>query len=172
MPASDDISGIKSKLNAERVKLLESFKGLTPDRLAYPFEGGWSIKDILAHIAMAEGVNVKFAKLMTAKEAPVQLAELADDYPDFPLPFELDKFNAWMTERWHKKSLIEVIDALHTTRAKTLAWLETLTPAQLEKNGEHAVWGNQSIRGMLRILVIHDKFHRADVEKRKSQVLL
>lgn len=167
MPATDDIAGIKSKLNAERAKLQEAFKGLTPDAMTRPFEGGWSIKDILAHIAMAEGVNTKFAKLMTAKDTPVQLDELAAEYPDYPMPFELDKFNAWMTERWQKKSLIEIIDALHATRAETLVWLDTLTPAQLEKVGEHAMWGNQSVRGMFKILVIHDKFHRGDVEKRK-----
>lgn len=167
MPTSDDIASIKSKLVTERAKLLGSFKGLTPDVMIRSLDGGWSIKDVLAHIAMAEGVNTKFAKLMTAKDAPVQLEELAGEYPDYPLPFELDKFNAWMTERWHKKSLIEIIDALHATRAETLAWLDTLSDAQLEKIGEHAMWGNQSVRGMFKILVIHDKFHRGDVEKRK-----
>ncbi len=166
MPVSDDVAGIKSKLNGERAKLLEAFKGLAPDVMTRPFEGGWSIKDVLGHIAMAEGVNTKFAKLMTASDAPVQLDELANEYPDYPLPFELDKFNAWMTERWRKKSLIEVIDALHAIRAETLAWLDTLTLAQLEKSGEHAMWGKQSVRGMFKILVIHDKFHRGDIEKR------
>jgi DinB family protein len=168
MPGSDDIAGIKSKLNAERAKLLESFRGLTPEAMMRPFEVGWSIKDILAHIAMAEGVNVKFAKLMTAKETPVQLDELAGEYPDYPMPFELDKFNAWMTGRWRKKSLIEVIDSLHTTRAETLAWLDTLMPAQLDRVGAHALWGSQSVRGMFKILLIHDKFHRGDIEKRKK----
>ena len=167
MPAPETVAEIKNKLVGERAKLLESFKGLPHEVMTRPFEGGWAIKDVLAHIAMAEGVNTKFAKLMLAKESPAQLAELADDYPDYPMPFTLDKFNAWMTERWQKKTLIQVIDALHATRAETLAWLETLTPAQLERKGKHAVWEDQTIRSMFRILVIHDKFHRGDIEKRK-----
>jgi uncharacterized damage-inducible protein DinB len=167
MPANQDVVAIKEKLNAERAKLLDAFKGLTPEVMTRPFEGGWAIKDVLAHVAMAEGVNVKFAKLILAKESPAQLQELASEYPDFPMPFELDKFNAWMTERWRKKSLVEIIDALHATRADTLAWLEMLTPEHLERKGKHAVWDDQSIRGMFRILVIHDKFHRGDIEKRK-----
>jgi hypothetical protein len=61
-----------------------------------------------------------------------------------------------------------VMTALNETRADTLAWLATLTPEQLERAGAHAVWGNQSVRGMFRILVIHDKFHRGDIEKRKA----
>ncbi len=168
MPANEDVAAIKEKLNAERGKLLDAFKGLTPEVMTRPFEGGWSIKEVLAHVVMAERVNVKFAKLMLAKESPAQLEELAGDYPDYPMPFELNKFNAWMTERWRKKSLIEIIDALHATRAETRAWLETLTPEQLERDGAHAVWSKQTVRGMFRILMIHDRFHRGDIEKRKQ----
>jgi uncharacterized damage-inducible protein DinB len=167
MAGSEDVAGIRAKLNAERAKLLESFANLAREALLRPYQSGWSIKDVLAHLAMAESVNAKFAKMMVAQESPLQLKEFAAEFPDFPAPFELDKFNAWMTERWRAKSLDEVIAALHETRADTLAWLETLSSAQLERRGEHAVWGDQSVRGMFRILVIHDKFHRGDIEKRK-----
>lgn len=169
MPATDDRATIKAKLNAERAKLLESFANLPREAMLKPFgDGGWSIKDLVAHLAMAEAVNVKFAKMMVTRETPVQLKELAADYPDFPGEFELDKFNAWMTERWRAKSLDEILAALNATRADTLAWLDTVTPEQLERSGAHAVWGNQSVRQMLRILVIHDKLHRGDIEKRKA----
>ncbi|MBI5653567.1 MAG: DinB family protein [Chloroflexi bacterium] len=171
MPAPEDIAGIKNKLTSERAKLLEAFANLSRETLLKPFgDDGWSIKDLLAHVAMAEAVNVKFAKMMVTRETPVQLKELAADYPDFPGEFELDKFNAWMTERWRAQSLDEILSALDATRADTLAWLDTLTLAQLERAGAHAVWGDQSVRGMLRILVIHDKFHRGDIEKRSANL--
>ena len=168
MAGSDDVAGIKEKLSAERAKLLESFADVPRETMLRLFDGGWSIKDALAHVAMAEAVNVAFAKMMVAKDSPLQLKEFAAEYPDFPGEFELDKFNAWMTERWRAKSLDEVLAALDETRRDMLAWLGTLTPAHLERSGEHAVWGNQSVRGMFRILVIHDKFHRGDVLKRKT----
>ena len=168
MSAPDDVAGIIDKLNAERAKLLQSFADVPRETMLRPFDGGWSIKDVLAHVAMAESVNVAFAKMMVAKDAPLQLKEFAAKYPDFPGEFELDKFNAWMTERWRTKPLDQVLAALAETRRDTLAWLDTLTPAQLERSGEHAVWGNQSVKGMFRILVIHDKFHRGDIQKRKS----
>ena len=167
MPTPDDVADIKEKLTAERAKLLQSIADVPRETLLRPFDGGWSIKDVLAHVAMAESVNVAFAKMMIAKDSPLQLKEFAAEYPDFPGEFELDKFNAWMTERWRAKSLDEVFAALDETRRGTLAWLDTVTPAQLERSGEHAVWGNQSVKGMFRILVIHDKFHRGDIEKRK-----
>ena len=168
MPVPDDVAGIIAKLNTERAKLLESFANVSRETMLRPFgDGGWSIKDVLAHVAMAESVNVKFARMMVEKEAPLQLREFAREFPDFPGEFELDKFNAWMAERWRAKSLDEIIAALHETRAETVAWLETLAPEQLDRIGEHAVWGNLSVKEMFRILVIHDKFHRGDIEKRK-----
>jgi len=169
MATPGTIAEIKAKLNAERAKLLDAIANVPREVLQRPFgDGGWSIQDILAHIAMAEAVNVKFAKMMVEKDEPLQLREFAAEYPDFPGEFELDKFNAWMTERWRVKSLEEIIAAVNAARADTLAWLDTLTPVQLERSGEHAVWGKQSVKGMLRILVIHDRFHRADIENRKA----
>ncbi len=167
MSTPETIASLKERLNTERAKLLDSFTNVPRDVVLRPYEGGWSIKDILAHMAMAEAVNVKVAKMMVAKESPLQLQEFAAEYPNFPGEFELDKFNAWMTKRWEAKSLEQVLAALNETRADTLAWLETLTPAQLERSGAHAVWGNQTVQGMFRILVIHDKFHRNDILKRK-----
>ena len=169
MPASEDKVAIKNKLTAERAKLLESITNVPRDVMLRPYGNeAWSIKDLVAHTAMAEAVNVKFAMMVVAKDSPLQLSEFAAEFPDFPKPFDLDKFNAWMTERWRAKSLEEILIALNETRAGTLAWLDTLTPEQLERSGEHAVWGKQSVRGMFRILVIHDKFHRGDIEKRKA----
>ena len=169
MPAPEDIAGIKKKLTEERAKLLESFANLPRETLLRPFgEEGWSIKDLLAHVAMAEAVNVKFARIMVSKDVPHQLKELAADYPELHGEFELDKFNAWMTERWRVKSFEQIVAALDQARQDTLSWLETLTPAMLERHGVHAAWGDLSVKGVFRILVIHDKFHRADIEKRKA----
>lgn len=164
----DDISAIKTRLSTERDKLLASLSNIPPATALRSFQGGWSIKDVLAHVAVAESVNVRFARMMIAKDSPVQVVEFALEYPDFPPPFELDRFNAWMTERWRETSFDQVLDTLRAERTQTLAWLDTLAPEQLDRSGEHAVWGTQTVRGMLRLLSIHDRFHRADVEKRKG----
>jgi uncharacterized damage-inducible protein DinB len=169
MAGPDEVAGIKDKLAVERAKLLESFANLPRETMLRPFgEEGWTIKDLLAHLAMAESVNVKFAKMMLTKELPLQLRELAADYPDFPGEFELDKFNAWMTERWRAKSLEQIVAALGQVREETLSWLDTLTHAQLERSGEHAAWGKLSVKGIFRILVLHDRTHRGDILKRKE----
>ncbi len=170
MPTPEEIAGIRAKLDAERAKLIQSFANLSEAILLRPAgPGGWSIKDLLAHVASSEEMNVKFARRMVTHDAPVQLRELASEFPDFPGEFELDKFNGWMTERGRAQSWEEVVAALQHVRGETLAWLDSVTPAQLDRTGEHAVWGKQSVYGMLRILVIHDRFHRADIEKIAQQ---
>ncbi len=166
MPTPQEIAGIRAKLDAERAKLLQSFANLSDALLLRPAgPGGWSIKDLLAHVASSEEMNVKFARRMVTHDAPVQRRALAGAFPDFPGEFELDKFNAWMAERGRAQSWDQVLAALQRVRGETLTWLESLTPAQLERTGEHAVWGKQSVYAMLRILVIHDRLHRVDIEK-------
>lgn len=164
-----DAGQIKANLMAERGKLLAVVDEVArEDMLRAPAGGSWSIKDILAHLAMAESLNVRFAQMMVSKDAPEQLVEFKREYPDYPGEFELDRFNAWMTERGRRMSLEEAVTAVNAERAKTLAWLETLTPEQLERRGKHAVWGDQTVRSMFRILVLHDRLHRGDIEKIKA----
>jgi hypothetical protein len=168
MAATNDLQLLKDKLAAERAKLLATIAVFPPDELTRPFPGGWSAKDILAHLAIAETVNVKLARLMLETDHPVQLEALRGDFPDYPGLFSLDHFNAWTVERARAQTPEQVLAALHTTRAETRAWLETLRAEDLERTGVHAVWGETTARAMLKMLALHDKMHRADLEKRRK----
>lgn len=169
MSVHAEIETLENKLTTERAKLWDAVSQLTPEEMTRPCEGGWSVQDLLAHVTMGEQVNVHFAKLMITQDRPLQLRELARDFPDYRGPFALDDFNAFMAEKWRAKSLDEILNELRQTRADTLMWLETLTPEQLARGGQHAVWGDQTVRGMLKILVIHDKMHVQDLLKRTTQ---
>lgn len=169
MPNYDSAGEIKSKLDDERAKLLASFADVgREDMLRSPRGDSWSIKDILAHVAMAETVNVRFAQLMVETSEPDQLVEFGREYPEWTGEFELDRFNAWMTERERTSTLEEAVAGVHAARAQTLAWLETLGPEQLERKGKHIAWGDLTVRAMFRILAIHDRSHRGDIEKVKA----
>ncbi len=167
MPSAE-IETLKQKLDAARVKLWEAVQPLSPEELSRSRVGDWSVKDMLAHIAFAEELNVKFAKLMLAQERPVQLEAMAQDYPDYARPFSLDDFNAYMMEKLRAHSLEQILSGLRETRAATLAWMDTLTPEQLERGGQHAAWGDATVRGMLKILALHEKMHTQDILKSKE----
>jgi hypothetical protein len=170
MSAITEIETLASKLRTERARLLSAVGGLEAGEFTRPFGEGWSVKDILAHLAAAEELNVKFAKMMVSQERPVQLREFAADYPDFTGSFSLDGFNAYLTAKLHSIPLRDVLNQLQETRAVTLAWVETLTADQLGRGGQHAVWGDQTVRGMLRILALHERVHTRDILKRSGQV--
>jgi hypothetical protein len=163
-----NLSQIKTKLSGERTRLNELIATLSRAELLEPHESGWAIKDLLAHLAVAENLNVKFARAMVVIDNPAQLKIMRGDFPDYPHEkFTLDEFNAYMTEKLRAHELEFVLAELARVRGETLAWLDTLGEEQLERRGLHAVWGEQSVRGMLRIVALHDKMHRDDVAKRK-----
>ncbi len=154
---------LKNKLALERGKLLDAVNALSLTERAEPLLDGWAVNDLLAHLAHSEAVNVKFAKLMLARDMPVQLQEVAADFPDYTGPFELDRFNAYMTDKLRARGFDKIVQELNDTRAATLAWMDTLTTEQLERRGVHAAWGDQTVRGMLKILMLHDKMHTQDI---------
>jgi hypothetical protein len=166
MSTYSQVESLLLKLETARASLWAAIRRLDTGDFTRAFDDGWSTKDLIAHVAAAEELNVKFARLMVSQEHPVQLKAFAADNPDFVGPFSLEGFNAYMAGKLRAKSLEEVLSGLDETRARTLAWVETLTPDQLECSGQHAVWGQQSVRDLLRILALHDRVHTNDILKR------
>lgn len=166
MSSLPEIATLKHKMILERGKLLDAVNALSLTERAEPFLDGWSVNDLLAHLAHSETVNVKFAKLMLTGDMPVQVEALAADFPDYTGPFALDRFNAYMTTILRARGAVDILQELRDARAETLRWMDTLTLEQLEQRGVHAAWGNQTARGMLKILILHDKLHTQDILKR------
>jgi DinB superfamily len=62
MQVSRKLQEIADKISSEREALLQSISGLTEDQLNYkPSSDGWSISDILHHLALSDEANAKFA---------------------------------------------------------------------------------------------------------------
>lgn len=169
MAQSPEIETLKNKLRLERGKLLDAVQAFSEQELLHASPAQWSIKDILAHVANSEMLNVKFARWMVDVNQPAQLDAVKRDYPDYVGDFTLDSFNAYLHEKFRAHSLDAILQTLNLTRAETLAWVETLTERDLERAGEHAVWGAQTVRGMLKILMLHDKMHTQELVKRKME---
>jgi uncharacterized damage-inducible protein DinB len=168
MPPPPEIQSLRKKLVEERSKLLAAVRTLSPEELLQSRDGAWSVKDILAHIANAEQVNLRFARQMLESDHPVQLTTFAHEYPDYSGPFELDRYNAYIRDKLQDRPLADVVRALETARADTLAWLDTLTLQDLERGGLHAAWGELTVQGILKILMLHDKMHTLEIAMRKQ----
>ena len=166
---SAEIQVLKEKLAAQRNKLWEAIRSLSPEQLDVAPPGEWSARDILAHIAFAESINVRFARLMVEQDKPAQAAALAHEFPDYEGPFALDRFNVFMHDKLSGQPFHRLADSLDRTRAETLTWIDTLTPEELERGGEHAAWGETTVRGVIRILALHDQMHTQELRKRVQQ---
>lgn len=159
---------IKAKLESERARLNQVTAEMSREELLEPHASGWSAKDLLAHLVIAEELNVKFARAFVELDNPKQLKIFRADFPDYPHEqFTFDEFNAYMTDKLRAQTLDLVLSEIVRVRGETLAWLDTLREEQLERRGLHAVWGETTARGMFRILALHDKMHREDLVKRQ-----
>lgn len=156
---------LKQKLELERAKLLAVIQTLDAAEMLLPLVDGWSAQDILAHVANAEWLNVKFARLILEQDKPSQIESVIGDYPDYVGDYSLDSLNAYFAEKLRGDSLDVILKRLHDTRAATYEWLATLTPQQLERTGKHAFWGEQTLRGLCKILLLHDKMHAQDIAR-------
>ncbi len=170
--STTEIQTLKSKLQAERDRLWQAAAALVPSEMDRPAPASWSPREILAHVAFSERINVQFARLMVETDDPVQLDVMKHDFPDYPGPFSLDDFNAYLSTRWQGLPLEQVLVLFHATRAETLAWIDSLAPEELERTGQHAVWGEQTVRSMIRILAIHDKLHAQEIRNLKREQAL
>ncbi len=166
MSENPEIETLRKKMEAERAKLLSMIGTLREDELFQRPEDGWSIKDMVAHIANAETVNVEFIRRMLEQDHPIQLTTVADDYPDFEGAFELDRYNAYIHAKRQDWSWAEAMAALERARRETLELIETLRASDLDRGGVHAVWGEQTVGSMLKILMLHDKMHGLEIGKR------
>ncbi|HYP27395.1 MAG TPA: DinB family protein [Blastocatellia bacterium] len=92
MQPSRKIQEIIDVIAADRQSLLASVSGLTQAQLDYkPSEDGWSISDILHHLALSDEANVRLATNMLkhAEEKNVP----RDDSPDASVLGCLDEFS-------------------------------------------------------------------------------
>jgi hypothetical protein len=125
----DDRPGDKTELIAriERgwTSLLQLVEGVRPEKLDVPDQGGWSIKDNLAHLTAWEHfLNLHYLQDQPAHEA------MQVDAKTFEQASE-DDLNAIFQKRNHGRSVAAVIDDFRRSHQQLLATLERMSFAEL-----------------------------------------
>jgi len=161
MPQPISVLGLIAKLNEERARLLAAVVDLSETEVTRPLptsEGGWSVKDVLAHVAISEAANLTFARRIVAEDNPVQI-------PPDRGPFDLDRWNNSQVRRRQNLTWAQVQDDLAAARQDTLAFVAGLEEAQLDRRGIQAVFGEMTLGQLLKILYRHDRMHREEIEQ-------
>jgi hypothetical protein len=120
--------------------------GLPQDALLQPSREGWSIKDIVAHLHDTEGIafTVRIRRMLDEEEPFIEAID-----PPMPLASE---GNA-------RRSLDDLLTDLTAQRSVHVAWIESLTPAELLRTGRHDTAGTISPANLVHEWAYHDLDH-------------
>ncbi|MSQ11958.1 MAG: DinB family protein [Dehalococcoidia bacterium] len=149
-PVPPALRELYEKMYKERVALLRALRTFTDEQADQPANGGWSLKQALAHLADAErgwrdwGLGIR-------NQLGVEFG------PEDPQaqPFE------YTLEATNRQSLRHWITRLKAVRAETLRVLQEagLTEEDLQRRGRHRGFGEMSVVQALRSLYRHDRMH-------------
>jgi predicted RNase H-like HicB family nuclease/uncharacterized damage-inducible protein DinB len=141
-----------ARLAAERAGLLEQLVGLDENALTQePVVGGWTAKDLLAHIAAWDRWELREMMRMRAGEAP-----------DLSAVQDVDAYNAAVVAAWRERTLTEVLAELREARATWLVWLGALSEEEFFRHRpfEGEDWW---FSGCVEVQWRHDAEHAAQI---------
>ena len=110
-----------------------------------PFEGKWTPNEIIGHLLDAEWVYGFRMRLVLCEASPTILG--------------MDQ-ELWVTGQQHnEREPTELLDAFHNLRVCNLTLWKQMTPADLQRTGQHNERGPESFGTMLRMCAGHDLSH-------------
>ena len=151
-----ETTDLANKLESEGEKFYSLFAGLTDDQwnLEVYTEGAtWTIRNVLAHFVTSERGLVKlFERIRVGGEG------VADD-------FSIDYYNARQQEKTKDLSPQELLEQYKEVRSDTVAWTQSISDEDLERQGRHPYLGVVKLREMLKTLYVHNQLHYRDMKK-------
>jgi hypothetical protein len=96
--------------------------------------GGWSVKDVLAHLVAWQQLNFDWY------EAGLRGEKVAMPAPGFTLR-EIPRLNAMLYRKHHRRSLTAILDDYRSYHARIVQLVESLTDADLTTIGRYSWTG-------------------------------
>jgi hypothetical protein len=114
------------EIDRERVALDDALRGLTPRQMttAGVTRGGWSVKDILAHLVEWQQMNLEWYAAGLRGEKPAMPA------PGYTLR-ELPRLNEMIYRKHHRRSLQAVVRDYRSYHQRVVALIRELPDADL-----------------------------------------
>lgn len=147
---------IHQRLITEGQKTAAFYQSLTPaelDQPVYLAGPGWRARDLIAHLVSTERTILRLVQDILAGGAGA------------PADFDIDAFNAAETAAWSGNAPGALTQAFAAARAATVALVETLAEADLDRRGRHPFLGEASLDDMLKLLYRHTMLHERDARK-------
>jgi hypothetical protein len=120
----------------------------------YADGAAWNARQVVIHLATAErGLFGQMRSILETGESTV------------PDDFDVDYYNKRSIEKRAEMTVTEAREAQAAERVALLAWLDTLSDADLEKTGRHPVIGIIPVDMYIRVIARHQKDHSADIAR-------
>lgn len=118
---------------------------------ARPFEGKWTPNEIIGHLADSEWVYGFRARLILCEDNPAILGMNQD---------------LWVAgQRHNEREPSDLVEMFRTMRQFNLVVWKRMSPADLERTGQHNERGPESLGVMLRMLAGHDLSHLDQIDR-------
>lgn len=147
---------IRQRLIDEGRKTAAFCQSLTPAQLeqaVYQAGPAWRVRDLIAHLASTE------------REIHRLIRDVLAGGQGTPAGFNIDAFNAAETAALRGQAPAELAQDFAAARADTVALVETLAEADLDRRGRHPFLGDAPLDDMLKLLYRHTMLHERDARK-------
>ena len=111
----------------------------------HPFEGKWSIRDNIAHLARYQLIFIERIKRILTTDHPHIDRYNAENDPDF--------------ENWRRLGIPELSAHLKKEREVIFNLISTLSDHQLGRQGRHTKYGNLTIVQWTEFFLLHEAHH-------------
>jgi DinB superfamily len=144
---SGRLERLRSGLEASGARAAEVLDSLEESDLECSATPEWVVRDLLVHLATSERGLQGVLEGFLRGESIV------------PEDFDLDRWNASQVARLRDLSLDRLRERILTSRQATLALLDRLTDADLDRRGRHALGREVSLGEALLIMAAHERVH-------------
>jgi uncharacterized damage-inducible protein DinB len=126
----------------EFIQVIDSFNAKVRDQKIAG--GGWSVKDILAHIVGWEDEVIKQFQAFLVN-------------PDVDDTYDIDSFNESSVSSRKNKTRNEIIEELKSTQEELSAFISTLSQKDIDAEDRFSEW--------VEVLINHYKHHMSQLQK-------
>lgn len=151
-----ELERLRQRLIDEGRRVVETFTALPPaawDQPVYTTDPGWRVRHILAHFVSSERTYLAYLRQAVAGGDGV------------PRDFDIDAFNRTEVPTLEPLPPPDLLAAFEQARAETVAFVSSLSPADLQRRGYHPWFGDADMLFILKLLYRHPMIHLRDVRQ-------
>ncbi|MCS7251925.1 MAG: ClbS/DfsB family four-helix bundle protein [Thermoflexus sp.] len=152
-----DKAALIRRIQEERERFLKAIEGLTPQEMSQePVFGEWTVKDILAHLAVWQGRLITALFQLEQGRRPKDLT---------PSEMEINALNEHFFREQRDRPLERVLADFHGTYQQLLRRLERFSEEDLVQPGRFPGLSEPLWSLIAAYTFEHDAEHRADIER-------